>query len=104
MIVIATGPNEVETVRNGRRDRLVNAANRVVDPRSAPRGAGGVAASFEALTQVLCDNAKAHDAACIGVHPEVNGPGLDQPVNDSSQESMDAVAQLVVETGVPELG
>jgi hypothetical protein len=30
-------------------------------------------------------------------------PDFEQPVNDSSQESMDAVAELLVETGVPEL-
>jgi len=33
----------------------------------------------------------------------LNGPDLDQSVNDSSQESMDAVAELLVQTGVPEL-
>jgi hypothetical protein len=33
----------------------------------------------------------------------LNGPEFEQPVNDSSQESMDAVAELLVQTGVPEL-
>jgi hypothetical protein len=33
----------------------------------------------------------------------LNGPDFEQPVNDSSQEAMDAVAELLVQTGLPEL-
>ena len=60
-------------------------------------------AYFEALTDAMCDNAKKHDVVCVDVRPVLNGPDLQQPVNDSTQESMDAVADLLVQTGVPEL-
>jgi len=97
--------DEIETLRDGRPTaiRVVNAANAFIDPSSSRETARGFAAVFEALTQVLCDDAEAHGAVCVDVRPVLNGPDLDQPVNDSSQESMDAVAQLLVQTGVPEL-
>ena len=97
--------DEIETLRDGRPTaiRLVNAANGFIDPSFSHEAARGVAAIFEALTRVLCDNAEAHGAVCVDVRPVLNGPDLDQPVNDSSQESMDAVAELLVETGLPEL-
>ena len=52
----------------------------------------------------MCDNAKAHDVVCVDVRPVLNVPDFEQPVDDSSQESMDAVAALLLLTGVPELG
>ena len=39
---------------------------------------------------------------CVDVRP-VNGPDFAQPANDSSQESMAAVADLLVEAGASEL-
>jgi hypothetical protein len=57
----------------------------------------------KSLTKVICDSAEAHGAVCVDVRPVLNGPDLNQPVNDSSQASMDAVAELLVQTGVPEL-
>lgn len=97
--------DEIETLRDGRPTaiRLVNAANAFIDPSFSPEAARGFAAIFEALTQALCDNAEAHGAVCVDVRPVLNGPDLNRPVNDSSQESMDAVAELLVQTGVPEL-
>ena len=83
--------------------RVVNAANAFMDPSSSPETARGFAAFFEALTQALCNNAEAHDALCVDVRPVLNGPDFEQPVNDSSQEAMDAVAELLVKSGVPEL-
>jgi hypothetical protein len=96
--------DEIETLRDERPTaiRLVNAAI-LIDPSSSPEVARGIAVIFETLTQVLCDSAEAHGAVCVDVRPVLNGPDLNQPVNDSSQESMDAVAELLVETGVPEL-
>lgn len=97
--------DEIETLRGGRPTaiRLVNAANAFIDPSNSPETARGFAAVFETLTQVLCDSAEAHRVVCVDVRPALNGPHLDQPVDDSSQESMDAVADLLVETGLPEL-
>jgi hypothetical protein len=51
----------------------------------------------------LCDTADEHDVICVDVRPALNGPDLDQPVNDSTQASMDEVARLLLQTGVPEL-
>lgn len=83
--------------------RLVNAADAFTDSSSSREAARGFAAYFEALTQALCNNAEAHDALCVDVRPVLNGPDFEQPVNDSSQKAMDAVAGLLVKTGVPEL-
>ena len=97
---------EIEELRAGKPTaiRLVNAANAFNDPSISPAALRGFAAYFEALTDAMCDNAKKHDAVCVDVRPVLNGPDFEQPVNDSSQESMDAVAELLVKTGVPELG
>jgi hypothetical protein len=96
---------EIDELRSGRPTaiRLVNAANAFTDPSFSPATLRGWDASFEALTQAMCDNAEKHDVACVDVRPVLNGPDFEQPVNDSSQKSMDAVAQLLVQTGVPEL-
>ena len=51
----------------------------------------------------MCANAHHHDTVCVDVRQVLNGPDVEQPVNDSSQASMDAVAELLLETGVPEL-
>jgi GDSL-like Lipase/Acylhydrolase family len=96
---------EIEELRAGQPTavRLVNAANAFNDPSFSPATLRGFDAYFEALTDAMCDNAKEHDAVCVDVRPALNGPDVEQPVNDSSQESMDAVAALLLETGVPEL-
>ena len=97
--------DEIETLRDGRPTaiRLANAANAFADPSFSPETLRGFEAYFEALTVALCDNAEAHEAICVDVRPLLNGPDFEQPVNDSSQESMDAVAELLLQTGAPEL-
>lgn len=98
--------DEIETLREGRPTaiRLVNAANFLNnDPAFNAAQGRGVATIFEALTQVLCANAEAHGAVCIDVRPVLNGPDFEQPVNDSSQQAMDAVADLLIQAGAPEL-
>jgi hypothetical protein len=97
-------PAEIEELRAGQPTavRLVNAANAFNDPSFSPATLRGFDAYFKALTDAMCDNAKEHDAVCVDVRPVLNGPDFEQPVNDSSQESMDAVAALLLETGVPE--
>ena len=97
--------DEIEETRQGRPTaiRLVNAANAFNDPSRSAATLRGFDAYFEALTVALCDNAEAHDVVCVDVRPVLNGPHFGQPVNDSSQESMDAVAELLLQSGVPEL-
>ena len=96
---------EIEELRAGQPTaiRLVNAANAFNDPSFSQATLRGWDASYEALTRAMCDNANKHDVVCVDVRPVLNGPDFEQPVNDSSQESMDAVAELLVQTGVPEL-
>ena len=97
--------NEVEALRNGHPTaiRLVNAANAFAEPSSSAETLRGFEAYFEALTAAICENAAAHDAVCVDVRPVLNGASFKQPVNDSSPRSMNAVAELLVATGVPEL-
>jgi hypothetical protein len=97
--------DEIEALRHGRPTaiRLVNAANAFNDPSASAATLRGFEAYFEALTVALCDNAKAHEVVCVDVRPVLNGPDFEQPVDDSSQESMDAVAELLEGTGAPEL-
>jgi hypothetical protein len=96
---------EIQELRAGQPTaiRLVNAANAFNDPSQSPATLRGFDAYFEALTEAMCDNAEKYGVVCVDVRPVLNGPDFEQPVNDSSQESMDAVAQLLTETGVPEL-
>ncbi|MBF4763574.1 SGNH/GDSL hydrolase family protein [Nocardioides islandensis] len=97
--------DEIEALRAGLPTaiRLVNAANAFNDPTASAATRRGFAAYFQALTVALCDNAEAHHVVCVDVRPVLNGPDFDQPVDDSTQESMDAVAELLRRTGVPEL-
>jgi hypothetical protein len=51
----------------------------------------------------MCDNAKKHDVVCIDTRPVLNGSDFEQPPDVDAQESMDAVAELLAQTGTPEL-
>lgn len=98
--------DEIEDLRGNRPTaiRLVNAANVFTDPSEfSPVARRGFVAYFEALTVGMCDNADQHGVVCVDVRPVLNGPEFEQPVNDSSQESMTAVAELLEQIGVPEL-
>jgi hypothetical protein len=96
---------EIERLRAGHSTviRLVSAANAFNDPMSSPATLRGFEAYFQALTEAMCDNAKKHDAKCVDVRPVLNGPAFEQPVNDSAQAAMDAVAELLLQTGAQEL-
>jgi hypothetical protein len=61
------------------------------------------AAYFEALNTAECDAARTHDAIFVDVRLILNGPTLDQPVDENSPESMGAVADALLATGLPEL-
>jgi hypothetical protein len=61
------------------------------------------AAMFEALNTAACDVAADHDAICVDVRRVLNGPTLDRPVDENSDEAMQDVADALVDTGLPEL-
>jgi hypothetical protein len=89
--------------------RLVNADNPFLsDPGMSagmPPGfaTGGGALIFKLLTDAMCDAAATHAAKCIDVRPVLNGPNLDQPVDENSAHSMQAVANALRDSGLPEL-
>ena len=96
---------EIQDLRAGKPTtiRLVNAANAFTDPSFSAATARGFEAYFEALTEAMCDNAEDYGVVCVDVRPVLNGPEFEQPVNDSSQASMDAVAALLIAEGIPQL-
>jgi hypothetical protein len=63
----------------------------------------GGALIFKNLNDALCTNAAKHDAVCVDVRPVLNGPTLDQHVDENSPRSMRAVARALLATKVPEL-
>ena len=104
---------EIDLLREGKPTviRLVNAANLfVMAPEAIPEGAaddfattgpGGLV--FELLTTAMCEAAATHDAVCVDVRPIITGPNLDQPGDENSPETMQAIADALVATGLPEL-
>jgi hypothetical protein len=100
---------EIEQLRSGQPTavRLVNAANAFIGTTLPGMDEATSAAFselfFEELTVAMCENAKDHRVECLDVRPILNGPGLDQPVDDSSIESMTAVADALTQMGVSEL-
>jgi hypothetical protein len=97
--------DEIEDLRGERPTaiRLVNSGDAFLDPTFSAPTLRGFEAFFEELTVALCDTAEAHDVVCVDVRPVLNGPDFEQPLNDGTQEAMDAVARLLIQTGVPEL-
>jgi hypothetical protein len=102
---------EIVTLREGRPTviRLVNAANPFVSVPEMNEGlpevfATGGALILELLTVATCDAAAPHSALCVDVRPILNGAELDQLVDENSQESMQAVADALAATDVPEVG
>jgi hypothetical protein len=97
--------SEIEELRAGQPTaiRLVSVPNEFNDPSFSPATRRGWEAAFEALAQAMCDNAKKHDVVCIDTRLVLNGPDFEQPPDVDAQESMDAVAALLAETGVSEL-
>ncbi len=100
---------EIEQLRSGQPTavRLVNAANAFVGSTLPGLDEATTAALselfFEELTVAMCENASAHGAECLDVRPILNGPSLDLPVDDSSIESMAAVADALTQMGVSQL-
>jgi hypothetical protein len=90
--------------------RLVGAANAFLSEPELTEGMEPEFATtsgariFEMLRNALCSTALDHGAVCIDVRPILNGPNLDQPVDESSDASMRAVADALIAEGLPELG
>jgi hypothetical protein len=102
--------DEIERLRDGRPTvvRLVSAANFFVSDPSATKGLPPDAMTFgaklfKALNDATCEAAHAHDAECVDVQRVLNGPTLDQPVDENSAASMRAVADALLATGNDEL-
>ena len=95
---------EIETLRDGNPTaiRLVNAANPFVLYPEMSEGmppdfaTTGGALMFELLSVAMCDAAAAHEAVCLDARPLIQ-------VSEDSQESMQAVADALAATGLPEL-
>ena len=58
---------------------------------------------FTELRDATCAAAEEHDAICVDVGPILNGATLDRPVDENSRASMQAVADALLATGLPEL-
>jgi len=102
--------DEIDRLRGGRPTavRLVSAANFFVSDPSATEGLPRDAMTFgskvfKALNDAACDAARAHQASCVDVRRVLNGPTLDQPVDENSAASMQAVADALLATGIREL-
>ena len=105
---------EVLALRDGKPTaiRLVNAANpflsvpQMVTEMGLPADFAmtGGALLFELLTTAVCDAARTHGGQCVDVRPILNGPELDQPTDEDSPESHQAIADALVATGLAELG
>jgi hypothetical protein len=105
--------DEIERLREGKPTavRLVNAANILTSVPSIATELGldqefastAFALNFELLTEAVCETAAAHAAQCVDVRPILNGPNLDEPTDENSPENMQAIADALLETGLPEL-
>ena len=95
---------EIETLREGNPTavRLVNVANPFVLYPEMNEGlppdfaTTGGTLMFDLLTAAMCDAAAAHEALCIDARPLIQ-------VSEDSPESMQAVADALAATGLPEL-
>ncbi len=103
--------DEIDELRAGRPTavRLVSAANVFVSEEGINEGLPTDFATtkgariFELLATAMCDAASGHDAVCVDVRPILNGPTLDQSVDENSDEAMRAVADALIAEGLPEL-
>ena len=105
---------EIEALREGKPTaiRLVNAANPFISDPGMITELGltedftftGGNLLVELLTTAICDAALEHGAECVDVRPIINGPNLDHPGDENSITNMQAIADALSATGLPELG
>ena len=90
--------DEIEDLRGARPTaiRLVNSADAFIDPQFSAATLRGFDSILRGADRCACDAAEAHDVVCIDVRPVLNGPDFEQPLNDGTQEAIDAVAQLLL--------
>ncbi|MGH9212049.1 MAG: SGNH/GDSL hydrolase family protein [Acidimicrobiales bacterium] len=65
-----------------------------------PTGGAAITAMHH---DALCEASAAHGAACVDLRPVLNGPDLTTPQDVNTQEAMQAVADAIFATGLPEL-
>jgi hypothetical protein len=102
---------EIEALRAGRATaiRLVSAENifisdpELVDLLGEDFGPTTGALITKLLNDAMCDAATNHGAVCIDVRPILNGATLDQPMDENSAASHQAVADALVASGLEEL-
>ena len=69
-----------------------------MDEVFASLGSPSTSSGYEAISTaavLIC--------AVLDVRPILNGPNLDEPTDENSPENMQAIADALVETGLPEL-
>ena len=104
--------DEVTLLRDGAPTaiRLVNAGNVFLSDPSLTEILGEDLAPtkgalmFSLLADANCAAADAHGAICLDVRPIITGPTMDQPGDENSPEMMQAVADALLDLGLPELG
>ena len=102
---------EIHALREGAPTaiRLVNATNPFLNypedneglPEDFPSTGGALI--FDLLSAAMCDTAANHGAVCVDARPILNGPNIDQPADEDSQDSMQAVADALIASGLGEL-
>ncbi len=103
---------EIQQLRGGKPTaiRLVDAADVFLSEAEIDQGLPadfaktGGALFFDLLKRAMCKAAAAHDAVCVDILPILNGPKLDQSVDENSTASMQAIADALAATKLPELG
>ncbi len=58
---------------------------------------------FQLLYDTMCAGATAHNGVCIDVRPIINGPNMDEPGDENSSDTMQAITDALVATGMTEL-
>jgi GDSL-like lipase/acylhydrolase family protein len=66
-------------------------------------GPNGGAAITSMHHDELCEVAAEYSAACVDLRPVLNGPNFDRPADINTQESMQAVADALLASGLAEL-
>ena len=75
----------------------------LIDTFGADFGLSGGAAITALHHDALCAAAETHDAMCVDLRPVLNGPDYTAPADVNTQESMQAVADALLASGLGEL-
>lgn len=102
---------EIERLRAGKPTaiRLLSATNAFVSDAELIEGMPADFATttgamiFEQLTNAACGAASARSAVCVDVRPILNGPTLDKPVDENFAQTVQAEANALLATDLPEI-